>query len=510
MYRRLLAAFIVLLSAGRLHAQTTARPQNPAALFSQVLELVTKTALDSLSSEVIFEKAARGLVTQLNDPYASLLSPADLARFQRNTLGNRYAGIGATIRSQDDRVTLYRVNPGTPAWIAGLRGGDRLLKVDSVSVSGMPADSVTSYLLGPPKTAILITYQHAGESESRQTRLVRNVIRVPAVPFTTMLAGGVGYVPIQRFNQTAAEDVAAAVRALSDSGAKKFLLDLRGNGGGDLDAAVNMAGLFLRGGDEVARVKHRGQAPMIYRVGEIVDIGDAPIIVLVNGGSASASEIVAGSLQDHDRALVVGNRTFGKGLVQTQRVLSNGWALSLTTGKWYTPSGRSIQADHGGLGDERFVESDSTGKRPIFRSTSGRAVLGGGGVTPDVAVTADSAEAAERELARAIGNRAVELHDAVYEVARSVRPSITAGFTILPAWREALFSRLQQDSLPVTRAMFDAAQPLLDRLLEQQIAGLALGDADAFRRQLRFDRSAKAALDLLGSAPDQRSLLTRG
>lgn len=508
MHRRTLLIVLLLSGAGTLPAQTGTTRANPANLFSQVLELVSRTALDSLPTDVIFEKAARGLITQLGDPYASLLSPEDLARFQRNTLGNRYAGIGATVRSQSDRVTLYRVNEGTPAWRAGLRGGDRLLAIDSVKVSGMPVDSVTSHLLGAAGTPVVVTYTPAGDPVARDTRIVRDVIRVPAVPYTLLLENAVGYVPIQRFNRTAAEDVATAVRALAAGGARKFVLDLRGNGGGDLDAAVDMAGLFLKGGDEVARVVHRGQQPVVYKVGEVVDIGDAPIVVLVNGGSASASEIVAGSLQDHDRAIVVGSRTFGKGLVQTQRVLSNGWALSLTTGKWYTPSGRSIQSDHGGLGDERFVEADSVGKRPVFRSTAGRSVLGGGGVTPEVIVSTDSVLPPERELARAIGNRAIELHDAVYEVARALRPSVKGGFTIQAAWRDSVFERIQRLDLPVTRTMFDAAVPVIDRLLEAQIAGLALGDAEAFRRQLSGDRSAQAALDLLTRAPDQRTLLT--
>ena len=506
--RRLSSLLILMMSAAALHAQgTSPRPENSAALFSQVLDLVSRTALDSLGSDVIFEKAAKGLVAQLNDPYASLLSPEDLARFQRNALGNRYAGIGATVRSQGDRVTLYRVAEGTPAWRAGLRGGDRILTVQGVTVSGMTVDSVTKHLLGEPGTAINVSYERAGETTPRDTRIVRDVIRVPAVPYTLMFDGAIGYVPIQRFNRTAAEDVAQAVRALAKSGAKKYVLDLRGNGGGDLDAAVAMAGLFLHGGDEVARVVHRGQKPMVYSVGEIVEIGDAPIVVLVNGGSASASEIVAGSLQDHDRALIVGARTFGKGLVQTQRVLSNGWALSLTTGKWYTPSGRSIQADHGGMGDERFIESDSLGKRPIFRSSGGRTVLGGGGVTPEVAIPADSADAGERELAQALGNRVNELHDAVYEVARELRPTITGPYTVQQAWRDSLFARVQRAKLPVTHEQFNAAQPVLDRLLDAQIAGLALGDSVAFRRQVPLDKPMRAALDLLSRSADQHALL---
>src|SRR5690606_13033853 len=152
------------------------------------------------------------------------------------------------------------------------------------------------------------------------------------------------------------------------------------NGGGDLYAALNMAGLFLESGSEISRVQHRGKPPEIYKAEDASMVSNAPIAVLVDGRSASASEIVAGSLQDHDRALIVGTRTFGKGLVHTQSVLEGGWAIRLTTGKWYTKCGRSIQDEHAGMGDGRFVADTLTGpERPTYRSTAGRFILGGGG-----------------------------------------------------------------------------------------------------------------------------------
>ncbi|MES2306208.1 MAG: S41 family peptidase [Gemmatimonadota bacterium] len=509
MNRRRIAALPLLFSllVVPLSAQSRSATRD---LFGQVLGLVAETAVDSLPLDSLYERAARGLVAQLNDPYAALLSPKEIADFQRNTLGNRYAGIGAQIRSQGDHVTLFRVYDDSPAAKGGLRQGDRILTVDTVNVSGLPVAKVTSYLLGPPGTDVKVVYQRVPEATSRTTVVHRGEIRIPAVPFTLLLGDHVGYVPIQRFNQTAALDVQAAVNQLARDGAKRYVLDLRGNGGGDLDAATAMAGLFLKPGQEVARVKHRGQAPILYNAEQVVTIGDAPIAVLVDGGTASASEIVAGSLQDHDRALVVGTRSFGKGLVQTQRVLPGGWALRLTTGKWYTPSGRSIQADHGGLGDERFIESDSVGARPIFRSDAGREVIGGGGVTPERLVRPDSIAKSETELARALGNRQIEFQDAVYEVARSVQPTIHSGFEIQPAWRDSLFARLEKAKLPVTREQFDAARDVVDRLLDGQVAGLALGDGEAFRRQASRDKVLTAAIELIDRASTQRQFLASG
>lgn len=507
MTRRRITALSLFIAIMATPLAAQSRPSSTRDLFGQVLGLVAQTAVDSLPLDSLYERAARGLVSQLNDPYAALLSPKEIADFQRNSLGNRYAGIGATVRSQSDRVTLYRVYGDSPAAKAGLRQGDRILVVDSVKVSGLPVTEVTSHLLGPPGTDVKVVYQRLPESGTRTTVVHRGEIRIPAVPFTLMLGDHVGYVPIQRFNQTAGLDVEAAVTTLAQQGAQRYVLDLRGNPGGDLDAATLMAGLFLKSGQEVARVKHRGLDPILYNAGQTVSIGAAPIAILVDGGSASASEIVAGSLQDHDRALVVGTRTFGKGLVQTQRVLPGGWALRLTTGKWYTPSGRSIQADHGGLGDERFIEADSLGGRPIFHSDAGRTVIGGGGVTPELVVRPDSASPAEQELARALGNRQVEFQDAVYEVARAVQPTIRPGFTILPEWRDSLFARLERAKLPVTRRQFDAAQDVIDRLLDGQVAGLALGDGEAFRRQSRRDKVLTAAIDLIDHASTQPQFL---
>lgn len=494
--------FVVLFSPLSAQSRSSTRE-----LFGQVIGLVAETAVDSLPLDSLYERAARGLVAQLNDPYAALLSPKQIAEFQRNSLGNRYAGIGAQVRSQGQHVTLFRVYSDAPAARAGLQQGDRILTVDTVQVSGLPVTTVTSYLLGPPGTDVRVTYQRIPDATPHTTVVHRSEIRIPAVPFTLMLGDHVGYVPIQRFNQTAALDVAAAVTQLAHDGAKRYLLDLRGNPGGDLDAATAMAGLFLKPGQEVARVKHRGLDPIRYHAEQAVTVGDAPIAVLVDGGSASAAEIVAGSLQDHDRALVVGTRSFGKGLVQTQRVLPGGWALRLTTGKWYTPSGRSIQSDHGGLGDERFIESDSAGARPIFHSDAGREVVGGGGVTPERIVRPDSASKSEQELARALGNRQLEFQDAVYEVAREAQPTVRSGFTTQQAWRDSLFARMERLKLPVTREQFAAAREAVDRLLDNQIAGLALGDGEAFRRQASRDKVLSTALELIGRASSQQQLL---
>jgi carboxyl-terminal processing protease len=367
---------------------------------------------------------------------------------------------------------------------------------------------VTTLLLGPPNTDVQVTVERAGTPEPRTFTVRRAVIRVPAVPWTMMLEGGIGYVPIQRFNEVAAADVARAILDLQRRGARGYVLDLRGNGGGDLYQSLRMAALFLAEGDEIARVQHRGKEPEVYRAEERPLLADAPIAVLVDGGSASASEIVAGSLQDQDRALVVGTRTFGKGLVQTQMVLENGWAVRLTTGKWYTPSGRSIQAEHAALGDGRFVEDTLTGdERPVYRSASGRTILGGGGVTPDVVVELDTVSSAERALARAVGNRVADLQDVVFEVSRRIAAGNPGDRNVLAPWRDSVFVALGAQEIHVPRDQYDAASGTIDRLLEGQVAGLVAGDSAAFVRRMPIDRALHVAVERIEDAGSRVRLL---
>lgn len=477
-------------------------------LFNQVFRLVATTALDSLPQDKLFELAARGLVHEIKDPYADILSPEERAAFERNALGNRYAGTGMTIRSSRGAVTAFRVFPDSPAELAGLQAGDRIVRVDTTTILGWPADSVTTLLLGTPGTPVTLTIERAGVAEPIVATLERAVIRVAAVPYTYMLPNSIGYIPITRFNDVSAADVARAVLTLERDGARGFVLDLRGNGGGDLFQSLRMAGLFLPVGDEIARVQHRGKPPEIYRAEQGPLLTDAPIAVLIDGGTASASEIVSGSLQDQDRALVIGSRSFGKGLVQTQVVLDNGWAVRLTTGKWYTPSGRSLQAEHAALGDGRFVEDSITdGERPIYQSSSGRRIVGGGGITPDIVVSQDTVSADERALARALGPRVGELSEIIFEVARDAAATAPGDFTVLPAWREMVVEQVQEEELPASRAQLMAASETIDRLLEGQVAGLIGGDSAAFVRRIPTDRVLQKAITKLNESDNRRQLL---
>ena len=491
-------------------------PLDGARLFAQVLQRIEDSAVDSVSRNALYEKAARGLIKNLRDPYADIYSPEELASFNRNTLRNNYGGLGMQIEPQDDQVVVARVFPGTPAAQGGVQPGDRILQVDSTVTTGLRLDQVSGRLVGQPGTSVDVVFQRQGVPQPIKSRFVRAVIRVPAIPYTLSLDDNVGYIPLQSFNESSADDVERALVSLRQRGAKAFLLDLRGNGGGSLDQALEISNLFLKPGQEIARVRHRSKAPEIYKANRPSVLDSMPVVVLVDGGSASASEIVAGSLQDHDRALVVGTTSFGKGLVQTLFQIDGGWALKLTTGKWYTPSGRSIQAEHDRLDDDRFVEyatpadsarADSNRARPVFRSDAGRTVLGGGGVTPDVVVKGDTATAAERELLRVVGPASQAWYVTLYNYALEHKNTLKPDFTITPAMREEFFQRLVKAKVPVTKALFDAAPELVTRNMEDRFAGLAFGDSAVFRRREKDDEQVAAALDYLRRGRTQRQIL---
>jgi carboxyl-terminal processing protease len=510
----IIGAFLALpLVAGAFLRQSQQAPDG-ARLFSQVLQRIEDNAVDSLSRNAMFEKAARGLIKNLKDPYAELYSPEEIASFQRNTLRNNYGGLGMQIEQQEDQIVVARVFPNTPAEAGGVLPGDHIISVDTVVVTGMRLDQVSGRLVGQPGTFVDVVFQRASVAQPIKGRFKRAVIRVPAVPYAITLQDGVGYIPLQSFNESAADNVSRALLELKRKGARSYVLDLRGNGGGSLDQALEISDLFLKPGQEIVVVRHRGRDPEIAAASRPSIVDSMPIVVLVDGATASASEIVAGSLQDHDRGLVVGTTSFGKGLVQTLFPLEGGWFVKLTTGKWYTPSGRSIQAEHDRLGDDRFVEyavdsakGDTARQRPVFKSDAGRKILGGGGITPDIVVTPDSASVAERELAKAVNPFYQAWYVTLYNYALEMKPKLTPNFAITPAIRDEFFNRLIKAKVAITRAQYDAAQAVIDRNLEQRFTSLAFGDSAAFRRGAATDPQVQTALDLLRRGTTQRQLL---
>ena len=485
-----------------------------ARLFDQVRSLVTSQYVDSIKDSQVFEKAAHGLVRELNDPYSELLTPRESESFNRSTNG-RYGGTGMLLEEQQGvGVVVSRVFPNTPAAESGVLEGDRIVGIDTASTQGWPINKVSESLRGKPGSAVTVTYARPGVAEPIKLRFTRAVVHIPAVQYAGLFSGNVGYIPLQTFNENAAEELEAAVLKLERQGAKGIVLDMRDNGGGIVDQALAVSGLFLQEGQEIVSVRSRGGPNEMARARGPHLATKIPLVVLVDGSSASATEIVAGALQDHDRALVVGSTTFGKGLVQSVFPLDGGYYLKMTTGKWYTPSGRSIHRERRLLPDGRYVEThpdslepDSSSKaRPAFKSDAGRTVYGGGGITPDLVVKEDTLSTVEQEFLRSVAPKAQVVQTVLQRYAFELKATVKPGFAVDSSWSAELLRRLGASGVSVAPRFRDAANRILVQELEHRVARMALGDAAAKERELRTDEPLKAAVDLLKRSATQKDL----
>jgi carboxyl-terminal processing protease len=497
------ALVLVPLGAGAFVVQERAAV-NSARLFDQVLSLFGERYVDSLGTRELYERAARGLVDELKDPYSQLYTPKELEEFNTST-GGFYGGVGMLIEDQEGAITVSKVYPNTPAEEAGIREGDRIVGVDTSSTRGWRLDQVSGGLRGEPGTKVKARFGRPGVPQAFEVEFTRRVVRIPAIPFSLVLDDKIGYIPVQQFNETTTREFAEQYRRLKAEGVEGIVVDLRGNSGGFLDQALQMTNFFIPRGREIASV--RGRAGQVERyMAEASPLStETPLVILTDGFSASASEIVAGALQDHDRALVVGTTSFGKGLVQSVYRLDGGYAIKLTTGKWYTPSGRSIQKERVLDGNGRLVEvvpdSQETdavrADRPLYKSFSGRPVYGGGAITPDVIVPYDTMSAAEQKLARTLVPRSQDVYLALYDYAFSLKETVKPDFVITQEMRDGLREKLQAKGVTVDRAEWDAGRAYVDRLLLNRVARLAFGDSTAKRREVPEDAQLRKAMELL-------------
>ena len=512
--RSALAALVVLpLVAGGFLVQNRATTDG-ARVLDQVLQLVNRRYVDSIDAAALYEKAARGMVKELNDPYSELFTPKELASFSQQTNG-RYAGIGMQIEDQQGAITISKVFPRTPAEEAGVREGDRIAFVDTLSTRGWKTQQVSDYLIGVPGTRVTVKFSRPGVPELITNVFTRREIHIPAVQYAIMLDGGIGYIPVQRFNETATQEVQRSVARLAREGLKGLILDMRGNPGGILDQSIAMSNLFLKEGQEIVSVRSRIAEPQRFRTSGNAVFPTLPLTILTDEYSASASEIVAGALQDHDRALVVGSTTFGKGLVQTLFPLDGGYALKITTAKWYTPSGRTIQRERK-MVNGKFVEEQPDSleteakkkSRPAFRSDAGRIVYGGGGVTPDILVRDDTLTTVEQTLTKALAPKGQEVYVVLADYAIELSRGLSKDFKVQPQWRDEFYRRISAKGVAVDRAQYNAAGGYVDRLLEQRVARHVAGDSTAKRRELPYDAPLKKALEVMQKGQTQRDLLT--
>jgi carboxyl-terminal processing protease len=502
---------IPLVAGGFLLERSPARAN--ALLLEQVMQLVRTAYVDTVPASATYAKAATGLVRELNDPYSELLPPKESQDFERST-GGRYGGTGMLLGQPEPGVIIVdRVFPNTPAEEGGVREGDRVVAVDTTHTVALSLDKVSNLLRGEPGSAVSVTYARPGVAAPITLRFTRRVVHVPAVDFTAMLGDHIGYIPLQTFNENAADEVAAAIDTLVAQGAKGLVLDMRDNGGGIVEQSLETASLFLRQGQEIASVRSRNQPTETLRSTGRHLAPAIPLVVLLDGGSASATEIVAGALQDHDRALVVGTTSFGKGLVQSVYELDEGYHLKMTTGKWFTPSGRSIHRERKLLPNGAFVEvhPDSLASadlpRPTFHSDAGRVVYGGGGIRPDVLVPDDTLPKAERDFLRAAAVHGQEINTVLQDYARELKGTVSRDFTPAPAWTTELLRRIAAAGVTIEPRYQAGARSYLSRDLSQRVARMAFGDAVAKTRSAAEDHQLMKAIELLQRSTTEADLL---
>ncbi|MDE6247605.1 MAG: S41 family peptidase [Muribaculaceae bacterium] len=355
-------------------------------IFNALTRELEENYVDSIRPEEAFKGAIEGMLATV-DPYTEYYSYDDRESLERLTTGS-YGGIGAFITSNGVATFISEPITGSPAFKAGLKPGDHILKVDSTDVSGFKSDAVSKLLRGQQGTTVnvRVSRPYVGADSILDFTLMREKVAEPPVPWSGVLNGNIGYVKLNQFVESSGPDVRAAIDSLKGNPEVKYMiLDLRGNGGGLVESAIDILSNFLPKGTEVLRTKGKNSRnEKIYKTQRTPTVGETPLAVLIDGGSASASEITAGALQDLDRAVLIGSRSFGKGLVQGTRPLPYNALLKVTQGKYYLPSGRLLQAlDYSHRNPDGSVARTPDSLTNVYRTRIGREVRDGGGLTPD-------------------------------------------------------------------------------------------------------------------------------
>lgn len=354
-------------------------------LMDQIYEHLEKYYVDDLNAGNLSKSAIDAMLKEL-DPYTVYYHETDIEDYRLMTTG-QYGGIGALIRKMDEYTYISEPYEGNPAHKNGLLAGDRILEIDGKPMKGKASSEVSTALKGPKGTTLEILVERNG-SEKVTVSFERDEIKIPDVPYSGIIDNGIGYIKLSSFTKTASQEVIKAYNALKEEGMEKLVFDLRGNPGGLLIEAVRIVNMFIPNNQIVVTTKGRVEEEnRSYKtMSPPIDL-DIPVVVLVDGGSASASEIVSGSLQDLDRAVVVGTQSYGKGLVQRTYDLDYGSKVKLTIAKYYTPSGRCVQRlEYYDKVDGELAEEIPDSLIHIFKTRNGREVIDGRGVEPDVEV----------------------------------------------------------------------------------------------------------------------------
>lgn len=478
-------------------------------LFESVVGRVKQFYVDSIGDAELYEKAMLGMLQELRDPHSMYLKPERVSSLEERISGN-YAGIGAQVDNRDRWATIIGTIPGTPAEQVGLRSGDRITEIDGRSTRGWTRDEAIKALRGEPGTAVTLTLERPGVVIPLTMSVRRDEIHRRAVGNAALLSAGVGYVDLNVFSDSTEDELSRAIDSLRGGGMRSLIVDLRQNPGGILTQGVGVADLFLDAKQPIVSIRGRAQSANQ----EFADAApqrwpDLPLVLLVDEGSASASEIVAGALQDHDRALLVGRQTYGKGSAQALFPTSSGGALKLTIARWYTPLGRSIDRPRAAAPE---IALGPGIVRPSYRSGHGRTLLGDGGIVPDVLAGDTAFAPAEAAFEAALGTRVGDFRDAMTAEALRLKTSGTVAspaFEVTPAMLDGLWRSMAGRGFRFSRATYDGAATLVARLFAREISRYVFGPAAAAERAIADDAVIATAVALLRDVKGTDDLLQR-
>ncbi len=478
--------------------------------YTDLLSAVTANSAEDIGSDKFVYSSIDGMVRTL-DPHTSFLEPKEYSDMQDRQKGSFY-GLGILVTKRNDQVTVLTPLEGTPAARLGIRAGDVISEVEGVSTDDLPLDDVVKKLKGPKGSTVHIKIVRYGMKEPISLSIVRAAIPTNSISNVLMLRPGVGYIRIKDFTSTTVRELDEAVDKLKGQGMQKLVLDLRQNPGGLLDAAVGVADHFLDKGQMIVYTKGRtADSAQDYTAPGKHDHLEVPLVVLVNRGSASASEIVAGAIQDHDRGLVIGETSWGKGLVQSVYTLQYGAGLALTTSKYYTPSGRNIQRDYTSFYDYYVAdEGDADAPeaplrdRKQFKTDTGRVVYGGGGITPDVMVKPPTLTRTTQllDLRSALFNYGLDF--------ATKHPDLKETFEITPQILEDFAHyAADKDVAPLEDIHNALGKPddhkYIERSLKAEIIAAKFGYEESYPFRLQGDTQVEKALELF---PDAQKLAT--
>lgn len=550
MKKVLISLLMVLLAApafaqiDRDHDFKTAKNMD---IFNSIYKNLDLMYVDTLDAEEVVGNGIKAMLGSL-DPYTTYY-PEEKVNELKNMLTGKYAGVGAVVRYnfQVQRVCISEPYENMPAAEVGLKKGDIILSIDDEDMTNKDVAYVSDHLRGDPGTSFILKVKRPSTGKTLKVKITRRTIQMPFLPYYGILEGGFGYINFNSFTDNCAKDVRRAFIDLKKQGAKGLVFDLRNNGGGSVSEAVSIINMFLPKGKTVLKMQGKLQrSNKEYKTSvEPVD-SVMPMVVLVNGNSASASEIMSGSLQDYDRAIILGTRTYGKGLVQTTMDLPYNGQMKLTTAKYYIPSGRCVQALNYKHSKGGYVEHVPDSLTKVFYTANGREVRDGGGVKPDVEVKPDSLPNIAFYLAGARDSNEVMLNYEVDYIAKHPTIAPAKDFELTDADYDEFKARVLKadfkydretekylkdlEKLAKFEGYYDDAKPefealkkklshnvakdldynkeYIKQLLENEIVAAYYFQAGAIQNSLRYDKQIKEAVKLLNS-PEEYSKILR-